>query len=167
MRGFALNVHTRTLIINAVWALTVIQFGRVASSTQLAHPPNYPSLFSRRPPVVAALPSVLPRIIPLLPPGDQGNPPLLDESRRGACVRKMLLLPLPRCVALGVVSRLVLPVSRLVLPEKIHLLLSPPGRVRLLMKLLSPPGTGTVRPGTVRLLMKLLSPPGTVRLLMN
>jgi hypothetical protein len=35
MRGFALNVHTRTLIINAVWALTVIQFGMQAHAEKI------------------------------------------------------------------------------------------------------------------------------------
>jgi hypothetical protein len=70
MRGYALNVHTRIKIINVAWARTMIQLGQVASSTHL----NSPSLLSR-PPVVAALPLVLPWIILLLTPGGQRPPP--------------------------------------------------------------------------------------------
>jgi hypothetical protein len=40
MRGYALNVRTRIKIISVAWARTVIQLGRVASSTHL----NSPSL---------------------------------------------------------------------------------------------------------------------------
>ena len=56
--------------------------------------------------------------------------PLLDKSLRGARQRQMLLPTLFRCLA-SIITRGV--VSRLVLPGSLHLLLSAPGSVRLLL----------------------------------
>jgi len=92
MCGCALRVRTRIRIINVAWAQGVMKYGRAACWTHL----NSPSLLSRPPPAIDALPSVSPRVIPLLlPPGSQKNSPLLDESRRGAPRRQMLPKALP------------------------------------------------------------------------
>jgi hypothetical protein len=129
MRGCALNVRTRIKIINdawargLAWARGVIQLGRMASSTRL----NLPSLLSRpAPPAFDALPSVLARIILLLPPGDQRNTPLLNESRWGAMQRQRLPKTLPCFLAAnknqqGIVYRLVPHLSGI-----LHRLLSSP-----------------------------------------
>ena len=65
----------------------------------------------------------------MLPPGNQRNPPLLDESLQGVRQRPMLLRTLPCFLAARIVTRGV--VYHLVLPGICHLLLSPPGSPRL------------------------------------
>ena len=70
MRGCALRVRIIIRIINVAWALGVINYGRAVYWTH----PNSPSLLSR-PSAIDALPSVSPRVIPLLlPPGGRPHP---------------------------------------------------------------------------------------------
>jgi hypothetical protein len=119
LRGYALNVRTRIKIISVAWARTVIQLGRVASSTSTQPPSS-----DRRSTISVAMnhPAAAARRSKKLPPPRQESPGRAAKTNAAANITKMSSV---NCHP-GVVSQLVLPGS-------LHLLLSPPGIVRLLM----------------------------------